>query len=157
MNTDDELGPRLAAFVEAIPASDAPALSQATSGRRLRAPMAALFAGLMGVVVGASVVIAGPTLMGVPQGHEGAFNKGQPLYCSGLPGMTPPQAEEYLKDRGYTVRWQVEERPSGDWSVVDAPPATGYIEAALVEGSKVLVVVEVGPAARAANGLGCAS
>ena len=57
---------------------------------------------------------------------ESAFNKGQPLYCSGVELMTPPEADQWLRDRGYTVEWQMEGFPGGP-RLSETPPEAGMI------------------------------
>jgi len=57
---------------------------------------------------------------------ESAFNKGQPLYCSGVELMTPPEADQWLRDRGYTVEWQMEGFPGGP-RLSETPPEEGMI------------------------------
>ena len=52
---------------------------------------------------------------------ESAFNKGQPLYCSGVELMTPPEADQWLRDRGYTVEWQMEGFPGAPGSARPRP------------------------------------
>lgn len=85
---------------------------------------------------GASVVFreAGGTAPGV-------FTAEGPLYCSGLHEMAPVQADPLLRDLGYEVTWQIEDRDARTSVQSSTPPGDGFIvEGALIDGQLILVV-----------------
>ena len=117
----------------------------------------AVVAGLLAAAVvaggaGAAAVIRGQQA----KGSEGLFNPGQPLACSRVWAMTPPEAAEYLAARGYVVTWQVEhtDKPKGDptasYQTSVAPPA-GYVIEGVRDGNRLTMIVEVGSRARQAT------
>lgn len=105
--------------------------------RSRRAPMlaAAMLAAGSIAWVGYTAIAADP--------HEGAFNPGQPLYCSGIQTMEPAAAAAELRDRGYEVQWQYHHQP-GDTAIRTEPPADAVIiEVAIVDdGATALVLAE---------------
>lgn len=97
-----------------------------TRGNVIPVAVASLAVGLVlglgtGYATAANVVVR----TDVQQG-EGAFNKGQPLYCSGVEFMTPRDADRWMRDRGYTVTWQLENFPGGP-RLGETPPEEGQI------------------------------
>ena len=88
--------------------------------------LASLVAGLI-VGVGAGFATAANVVVRTDvHTAESAFNKGQPLYCSGVEFMTPREADRWLRDRGYTVEWQIDHFPGGP-RLSDTPPDEGMI------------------------------
>ena len=84
---------------------------------------------------------AGNAVLNNARSHEGLFNPGQPLACTGVERMTPPEAADWFAQHGYTVTWQIETRNGG--STKDAstsrqsstPPQTGYVIDGVLEGT----------------------
>lgn len=110
------------------------------------------------VAAAAVVVLAGGTAAsGVFEAKStpGAFNRGQPLHCSGIAKMAPREAEAWLDAHGYDdVTWQVEDRtpgvPKGQQRSEkrDTAPSSGKIAAAtFVNRTQLIVVVETGSGA----------
>jgi len=106
---------------------------------------------MAGVAVGRPPGPAGAT----PIGHPGLFNPGQPLHCSGIERMRPPEAARFLEALGYAVTWQVEDRDALTSRQTSVPPATGFIIEGVVHGRAMLLVVEVGSRATPANVASC--
>jgi hypothetical protein len=109
LDLDLELDLRLAALEMRAPGRGDPApLSR--RGRRGRfatsfAMAPVLVLALVATATAGTVVIAQLTA----EGRPGIENPGQPLAGAGMECMTPPQAEAFLSDHGYTdVVWQVE-------------------------------------------------
>lgn len=140
--SDDELAARL----RAMESSEwVPDRRRRARGRVLPVALASLVLGLVlgvgaGFATAASVVVRTDV-----HTAEGAFNKGQPLYCSGVELMTPPEADQWLRDRGYTVEWQMDHFP-GVPKLSETPPEEGMIaNGAMVEARTIhMDVVPVG-------------
>jgi hypothetical protein len=121
--SDDELAARL----RAIESSEwVPDRRRRARGRVMPVALASLVLGLVlgvgaGFATAASVVVRTDVHVA-----EGAFNKGQPLYCSGVELMTPREADQWLRDRGYTPEWQTDHFPGGP-KVSETPPDEGMI------------------------------
>lgn len=67
--------------------------------------------------------------------------------------MSPPRAATWLAQHGYTVTWQVEARDGshrGTSTQTQEPPAAGYVEGGVLEGTAATIVVETGAAAEPA-------
>jgi hypothetical protein len=112
----------------------------------------AVVAGLLAAAVlaggaGAAALIRGQQA----KGSEGLFNPGQPLACSRVWAMSPPDAARYLAARGYVVTWQVEDRDSGTSRQTKIAPATGFVIEGVRQGNQLTMVVEVGSRARQAT------
>ena len=142
-----ELRARLERLGSTITVDAMPSLAPERSRRRLALLAAAGAAALL--AIGGTAVIGrhaqGPN---EPRARAGVTNVGQPFACVPFARMTPPEADAYMRERGYSVRWQIEERPSGESWQSDVPPATGHPIAGVVVGkNQILYVVEVGPAA----------
>jgi hypothetical protein len=130
-----------------------PAPHRSAWPRVSRALIAALLAaGVIAGGAGAAALIRGQQA----KGSEGLFNPGQPLACSRVWLMTPPDAARYLAARGYDVTWQVEDtdkpkgHPSKSYQTKVAPP-TGFVIEGVREGNRLTMVVEVGSQARQAT------
>ncbi len=140
--SDEELAARL----RAMESSEwGPDHRRRARGRVVPVALASLVVGLVlgvgaGFATAASVVVRTDV-----HTAEGAFNKGQPLYCSGVELMTPPEADQWLRDRGYTVEWQIDHFPGGP-RLSETPPEEGMIaNGAMVEARTILMgVVPVG-------------
>jgi hypothetical protein len=118
-----------------------PDMSAKTRGSRpLRmSALALVLVGVLGVVTGAaatSVVFreaSGP----VP----GVFSRQGPLYCSGIHQMAPVVADPLLRELGYKVTWQIEDRDAKTSVQSSTPPSDGFIvEGAIIHGELILVV-----------------
>ncbi len=123
ITSDEDLDARLRAMESG---EWTPDRRRRTRGRVLPVAVASLVVGLVlgvgaGFATAASVVVRTDVHTG-----ESAFNKGQPLYCSGVELMTPPEAEQWLRDRGYTVEWQMDHFPGGP-RLSETPPEEGMI------------------------------
>ena len=108
--SDEDLGARLRAMENG---EWTPDRRPRARGKVIPVALASLVVGLVlgvgaGFATAASVVVRTDVHTG-----ESAFNRGQPLYCSGVELMTPPEADQWLRDRGYTVEWQMEGFPGG--------------------------------------------
>ena len=111
--------------------------------RSLRLPLTAVvLVGVLGMATGAaaaSVVFreAGGTA-------PGAFTAEGPLYCSGIHEMAPAQADPLLRDLGYEVTWQIEDRDARSSVQSSTPPTDGFIVEGAIIGGKLILVVERG-------------
>jgi hypothetical protein len=124
-----------------------PSVVARRSPRRL-ALLAAVGAALLLAIGGGAVIGRHAQGLNEPRAGLGVTNQGGPLSCAPLARMTPPEADAYMRARGYAVRWQIEERPSGRFWQSDVPPDTGHpIAGVLIDEHRILYVVEVGPAA----------
>lgn len=71
----------------------------------------------------------------------GVFSPQGPLYCSGIHQMEPVDADPLLRNLGYEVIWQVEDRDAKTSVQSSTPPSDGFIvEGAIIEGNLILVV-----------------
>ncbi len=77
------------------------------------------------------------------------------LACTGVWKMSPPEAEQYLVARGYSVTWQIEDQAAGTSVLSKQPPTAGYIIEGVLVGRDLTLVVEVGPEAQPANVADC--
>jgi hypothetical protein len=112
----------------------------------------AVLGGLLAAAVlaggaGAAAVIRGDQA----RGSEGLFNPGQPLACSRVWAMTPPDAARYLAARGFVVTWQVEDTDDGTSRQTKIAPTSGYVIEGVRHGNELTMVVEVGSRARQAT------
>jgi hypothetical protein len=110
-------------------------------GRRLSVTVAsgiaivALLTGGIAGAVGAVIVSNAAT------GHPSVFGSGEPLECTRIQAMTPPNAGELLTELGYSVTWQIEDRDRGTYEQTPIAPPDGYIiDGVLVRGNLILVV-----------------
>ena len=149
---DVTLRDRLLRLEAAAPSALPPVLpASATRTHKLRGLGMALAA----VVLVGGAATAGSVVLNNAHASPGLFNAGQPLACSGVDSMTPPEAAHWLAQHGYTVTWQIETRNGGSTkdgstsSRSTTPPQTGYVVGGVLEGKHVLtMVVETGPAAQ---------
>ena len=121
--SDEDLGARL----RAMESGDwAPDRRRRTRSGLIPVAVVSLAAGLA-LGLGAGLATATPVIVRTDiHVAEGAFNKGQPLYCSGVELMTPREADQWLRDRGYTPEWQTDHFPGGP-KVSETPPDEGMI------------------------------
>ncbi len=101
--------------------------------------------------VPAPTASVGPTVVSQSGviGYPGAFDPGQPLHCSGVQAMTPPDAGAWLAAQGYTVTWQIEDQDNHTSTQSGVAPTTGYVIDGVLRGADLLLVVETGAAAQA--------
>ena len=148
---DRMLGQELDALERQVVVTGAPPARETRRAPRMRTVLAAVAATL---VVAGGAAVAGGALNATAR--PGAFNRGQPLHCSGIAAMTPRAADRWLRDHGYTVTWQVEDRtpgvPKGQQASAQSatPPDEGLIAGAVITNTsqhEVIVVVETGKGA----------
>lgn len=108
-------------------------------GRRLLVTMVAGVA--LVAVAGASLAVGAIRLgdSGV-RSAPGVFSEGQPLHCSGLDEMTLADADRFVRARGFTVFWQIE-NPAGEAVMSAVPPATGSIAGGVLTDHGTIVIV----------------
>lgn len=150
---DGQMRERLARLESAAPTGAPPNLGRARRFRSRVGGLALAVAAtllLAGVAVGGVVVISSGVV-----GHEGLFNPGQPLRCSGVDKMSPPVAQQWLNERGYTVTWQIEDQDAHTSRQTSVPPTSGYIIDGILHGNQLTLVVETGANAQPANGSQC--
>ena len=146
---DGQLRTRLARLEAAAPAAAPPSLGKVP---RLRSRV-----GGIAVAVAATLLVTGVAVGGIAlvsngvTGHEGLFNPGQPLHCSGVNEMSPSVAQPWLTERGYSVTWQIEDQDAHTSQQAAVPPSSGYIIEGVLKGNQLTLVVETGSAARPAN------
>jgi hypothetical protein len=147
---DLRLRQRLEGLERAAPVSNR-AIERRRPKDRATRTILALAAALALAVLSGGVAGAALVVYGTPQGHEGFENPGQPFYGAGLRCMSPPDAHRVIAERGYTARWQIEDRDEdgiGTTSFADDPPPAGVVEGGYVDGSVAFVVVSVGSGTR---------
>lgn len=105
-------------------------------------PAVALVAAL-GIAAGAAGATAiqfatsgGPT--------PGVFSADGPLYCTRIQQMTPQEADPLLRQLGYAVTWQLEDRDARTSTRSTTPPSDGYIVEGVIVGRDLTLVVERG-------------
>ena len=106
---DTSLDARLAAMEARAPGSGAPPrLERASRRGRFAASIAlapVLVLALVATAAAGTAIVSGLTA----EGHPGVQNPGQPLEGATMECMTPPEAQAFLAERGFTdVVWQVE-------------------------------------------------
>lgn len=144
---DDRLRHRLLRLEGAAPTATSMAVLPRASRRTLRIPLAAAAAVLLGV---ASVGFTAGAFLDPngAQGHPGLENDGQPFAGTGLHCMAPADAHRLIVARGYTVVWQLEDRPGdgksgGTTTLLDTAPDHGVVEGGFVQGTVAHVVARV--------------
>lgn len=83
-------------------------------------------------------------------GREGLTNFGQPFWGTDILERAPADAAEMAAEKGYTIRWQIEDRAGTEASDDDAtrftdePPACGNIEGgSVIEEGRIQMVVMI--------------
>jgi hypothetical protein len=71
---------------------------------------------------------------------SGLFTRGGALYCSGLQHMAPRDAAPILRQLGYVVTWQVDDRATGESYQSSEPPAGGYVDEGIQKGKQMIIV-----------------
>jgi hypothetical protein len=108
--------------------------------RSLRLPLAVVvLVGILGIATGAAA--ASVVMREAGGSAPGVFTAEGPLYCSGIHEMSPGQADPLLRELGYQVTWQIEDRDAKTSVQSAKPPSNGFIvEGAIVNGELILVV-----------------
>lgn len=99
------------------------------------------------LLIGAAAGTAGAAAIDAVRSSPGVFSQAGALACSSVQDMAPPHADEVLRELGYTVTWQIEDRDAGTSVTATIPPAVGYIQEGVLHGRELLLVVETGDAA----------
>ena len=110
MDHDDDfdLSSRLGALEAHAPATGVP---PALPGRRRRGrfAMSMAMASVLVLAAVATVTAGAVVVANLAEGHPGIQNPGQPLAGAHMECMSPPDADAFLADHGFTdVDWQVE-------------------------------------------------
>ena len=139
MMSDVQLGERLRRLEARVPGAEAPALrGRRPVPRMIGGSLAATLLILLAAttVAGAAVIVSEAV-----RGHPGVDSPGQPFFGAGLECMSPPEAEAYLADHGYTgTVWQVE-RDGAASDHVSTPPEHGYvIPGSIIDGVLIMIV-----------------
>lgn len=145
---DTDLDTRLAAMEARVPTSDPPPLPSRRRLGRLSAPIAIAPAMVL-LLVATAAAAGGAVGVGVgvvAQSTEGVQNPGQPLAGAELECMSPPEAQAYLTDHGFTdVIWQVESGVAGEKTGTSvqqsAAPEHGFVVPGAILGDGVLYMV----------------
>jgi hypothetical protein len=149
----DPLADRLRALERALPGGELPTDVFGTHSNKPRRRRQ------LGIVVGliAAMLISGGAGAAVHQvmtgvtGSRGVFSPGGPLACSPIQHMNPVEAGRALAALGYDVTWQIEYRAEdpdqNKGTMSSTPPPDGYVIEGVLEGNRLLLVVEIGPAA----------
>lgn len=138
---------RIERLESTIQVDSMPSIAPDRSRRRLTL-LAAGAAALLLVLGGGAVIGRHAQGPNEPRAASGVTNPGGPFACAPIARMTPPEADAYMRARGYAVQWQIEERPSGRFWHSDVPPKSGHPIAGVVVGKRqILYVVEIGPGA----------
>ncbi len=134
---DTRLKERLVRLQEGLP--DMSAKTRGSRQMRLSA-LALVLVGLLGVATGvAATSVVFREVSGGPV--PGVFSPGGPLYCSSIYQMAPVVADPLLRELGYKVTWQIEDRDAKTSVQSTIPPSDGFIvEGAIVQGVLILVV-----------------
>jgi hypothetical protein len=148
-NFDEQLRVRMERLEESLPVGESGAPVARRRPMRLSLGTAIGIAAatlLAGVVAGATVVSNGV------QGHPGLFSPGGVFACTQIQQMSPQQAGVALGELGYDITWQIENRDDGSYSQSSQAPADGYIIEGVLDGSRLLLVVERGQSATPGRG-----
>lgn len=62
--------------------------------------------------------------LGLVEGSD-LFTPGAPFHCTGFFDMTPSEAEELVRGRGFEVSWQYD---VANWPIGKTPPETAYLD-----------------------------
>ena len=130
---DTRLKERLVRLEEGLP--DMSGKTRGSGPMRLSA-VALVLIGVLGVATGAAATsVLFREVSGGPV--SGVFSPGGPLYCSRLHQMAPVAADPLLRELGYKVIWQIEDRDAKTSVQSSTPPSAGFIvEGALVQGER---------------------
>jgi hypothetical protein len=149
----DPLADRLHAMESAMPGGELPPrVFDTHAHKHRRGRQLGIVAGIVAAMLlsGAAGAAVHQVMSGVT-GSPGVFTPGGPLACSPIQHMNPVDAAKALAALGYVVTWQIEYRaedPDQNESTMSlTPPADGYLIEGVLEGNRLLLVVEIGPAA----------
>ena len=153
MDHDDlDLSSRLAALEARAPADPNPPVLPARRRRgRFAVPIALAPVFVLAIV--ATTAAGAVVVANLAEEHEGIQNPGQPLAGAHMECMSPPEADAFLADHGFTdVDWQVEtgttvapDGGKGSSTTVhqDTPPEHGYvIPGSLLDDGSVIMVAD---------------
>ena len=143
---DDVLRGRLARLESALP-SAREVSTRRRSGLAVPSALALL-------LIGGAAGTAGAAALDAVRSSPGVFSPDGALACSNVRTMSPSSADEALRQLGYQVTWQIEDRDAGTSVTSTVPPASGYVQDGVLHGRDLLIVVETGNAATPA-GPGC--
>ena len=133
---DAQLKERLVRLEEMMP--EMPARSGGSRAVRLSA-FALVLVGVLGMATGATAATI--VFREASGSAPGVFSGQGPLYCSGIHQMAPVVADPLLRELGYKVIWQIEDRDAKTSVQSSTPPSDGFIvEGALIQGELILVV-----------------
>lgn len=120
-----------------------PAMStKTTAGRPLRWSASALvLVGVLGMATGAAASTAFQEAVG---SAPGVFSSQGALYCSRIQQMAPVDADPLLRELGYEVTWQLEDRDANTYVRSATPPSDGFIVEGVIIGRDLVLVVERG-------------
>jgi hypothetical protein len=82
--------------------------NRSVRSRRRLLPLATALALLAALTFGGATVAEHVLAPNEPRGLPGVTNFGQPLWGVDLQALTPARVEEIATDKGYAVRWQIE-------------------------------------------------
>jgi hypothetical protein len=148
----DDLSSRLAALEARAPADqNPPALPARRRRGRFAVPIALAPVFVLAIV--ATAAAGAVVVANLAEEHEGIQNPGQPLAGAHMECMSPPEADAFLADHGFTdVDWQVEtgttvapDGGKGSSTTVHqhAPPEHGYvIPGSLLDDGTVIMVAD---------------
>lgn len=98
--------------------------------------------GVLGVATGAAATTV--VLREVTGSAPGVFSGQGPLHCSGIHQMAAVDADPLLRELGYNVMWQIEDRDAKTSVQSTAPPSDGFIVEGAIIGGDLILVVERG-------------
>lgn len=108
-------------------------------------PLSALALALVGILGMATGVAASSIVFREAAGTApGVFSFQGPLYCSGIHQMAPADADPLLRELGYDVTWQIEDRDEKTSLQSTIPPSDGFIVEGAIIGGELILVVERG-------------
>jgi hypothetical protein len=136
---DVELDERLGQLEARVPGAEPPTLR---GQRRIPQFLGGSLAGAILVLVAATSVVGGAVIVSeAVRGHPSVDSPGQPFFGAGLECMSPPEAEAYLADHGYTnTVWQVERDGAASDHVSTAPEHGYVIPGSIIDGVLIMIV-----------------
>ena len=138
---DDRLRSRLLRLEERLPTNSRDA-SESYPRNRRRTRLMGVASGLVAIALVSGAATA--AVLDAVRGRPGVFSAGGALACTAVVEMSPYDADRLLRDLGYSITWQVEDRNTGISHSSNVPPAEGFIQGGVVTGRELIVVVETG-------------
>jgi hypothetical protein len=150
MDHDDDLHDRLAALESRVPVDPTPpALPSRRRRGRVAVPIALAPVFVLAIV--ATTAASAIVVANLAEGNPGIQNPGQPLAGAHMECMSPPEADTFLAEHGFSdVDWQVESGTTvapdggkGSSSTVHqaTPPQHGYVIPGSVHDDGTVVMV----------------